>query len=747
MAELGTVALALLLMATTGIMAVRLGMPPAIGYLGAGIIAASTLDGVLPEHGIESLAEIGVLVLLFFIGLELDLKRLRRALKSTAWTIPFDIAVPGLAAAALARLAGWSFTEAIALGMAMSISSTLFGERLTSSPGTERGTRERVFGVLVSEDLAAAGLLAMILVLADGGGFVEPLAAIGRLGFFLILLTAGALYIIPRILDEVARRHVPEVLVLWAAGLVALFGYLGFLIGSPELGALVAGVAAAEAGSRYVVRNTLSGIRDLAAAVFFLASGLAVNLGEILHWWPLCVAIAMVFIASKLMVHIPAAIGSNMTLRSALQTGLALTTVGEFSLILAAVAVDSGVAHEAMRTVAVGTMIILLPASAIMYRTAPKIEKQFWQMPQRIRRPIIWVGQSIRSKTGPAPERGPWQSSARLLAVNALLLAGWTILATFLSPRIQSRLEGWPIPSAGIWIGLAVAISLPLLRGVFRHYRRLVWHLVGLRRGEREGAGKVRARMVDTVVVLVFVLALLAASLRYPQTLPVVGAGAAIAIIVGALAWRTLNRFHVGLEQTLGRVLGHETENAQLLDSIIDRYPWGVKFAAVIVPPGSPVAMRSMLDSRISQLSGAMVAVLQRGRHETVNPAPDVIIRPGDTLVMLGDLHQLSRAEALVVSHGDAIRMTAQSSAAIVEELVVKAESPWAGKTMQESGIRAATGTLVVGLWAGETRHPLPYRPEARLSAGDRLILLGTPLQIERARIHTEGIPEAQPEA
>ncbi len=746
MAPLATVALALLLMAAAGMAAVRLGLPPALGYLAAGLIAGFAFPEILSLHEIENLAELGVLALLFFIGLELDLKRLRRALRATAWSIPFDIALPGLAVAAAVRLAGWSFSQSLAMGMAMSISSTLFGERLTSLPGVDRKTRERVLGVLVSEDVAAAGLIALIIVLGgDGGGWLGPLAAIGKLLFFLVLLAAGALFVIPRILDEVARRHVPEVLALWATGLVVLAGYLGYLAGSPELGALLAGVAAAEAGSRYVVRNTLAGVRDLAAAVFFLASGLAVDALGILHVWPLVLAVAALFAFGKTLVHLPAGIAGGLNLTGGMRSAVALATIGEFSLILVAVAESNGVAHPAMRAVAVGTMVVLLPTSALLTRGIPAMERKFWQLPKAIRRPAVWLGQGMRGRNKARGAVREWQGHARFLAVNLLLITGWFLFAAWLAPMVTPTFTGLPVPPTAIWFGLAAGLSLPMVRAAFMSYRRLVWGLVGLQEGEREGAGKVRERLVDAVVTIGFVLVLLLLSLRFPQTTPFLAAGAAIAIIIAAVAWRQLNRFHQALEATLGRVLGHDPAHAQLLDSLMDRYPWGVKFAAVIVPPGSPVANRSLRECRISAMSGATVAVLQRGRKETVNPGPDTVIRPGDTLVMLGDMHQLARGEALVVAHGDAIRMTAQTQSAVVEEQELHAESSWVGKKLGELRIREETGTLVVGLWSGNQSHPVPYRHELPLRPGDRLILLGTPLQLQRARLMTQGIPEAVP--
>ncbi|MHB8634757.1 MAG: cation:proton antiporter regulatory subunit, partial [Thermoplasmatota archaeon] len=164
------------------------------------------------------------------------------------------------------------------------------------------------------------------------------------------------------------------------------------------------------------------------------------------------------------------------------------------------------------------------------------------------------------------------------------------------------------------------------------------------------------------------------------------------------------------------------------------RYPWGVRFAAVAVPRGSPVAGQSVAKARIGELTGATVAVLQRGRHESVDPGPDEVLMVGDTLVLMGEMHQLARAEALVVAHGEAIRLTAQSRLATVEEVTVVPGSRLAGAVLDAAHVRAHSGALVAGVWRRDASHPEAYRPAIQLDPGDRLIVLGSTLQRARAR-------------
>ncbi len=748
-ALLGIVALAAIGLALAGMLLNRIGLPPALGYVAVGV-AASPLaaeGGLLPKHAVDQAAEVGVLVVLFFLGLELDLKRLRSAIKATAFTTPFDLAVPAFAIALAARMMGWALPEAVALGLACAMSSTLFGERLSASPGTPHETRKRVLGVLLSEDVAAAALLAIVVVIAEGagggggaGGLGDAALTILRLVIILVLLLALALLFVPRILDQVARSHVHELLVVSTVGLVALFGFLGFRIGSPELGALIAGVAAAEAGSRFTVRNSITGIRDTSLALFFLTAGLTVNLSLLWEHLGMVLLVAALFLVGKTLVHFPAALIAGLPMEASLRTAFSLGAIGEFSLVLLAAAQARGIAHPLMGTVVVGALPVLLLVSAVLVNSAPRMTRVFARLPRNLRAPLAWSAQGLRRSRSSGSDPGRRRAALRVLISNLLLLVAWVAVAAWAAREALTRSWGVDprIVAAGAF-GVSLTVGLPLLRGTYRAYRDLVWSLVGLRPGERVGAGKARELLVDAWVAATAALLLVPVSLVAPDTLPVLGGGLLLAAVVAAFAWRRLKKFHRALEGSVTRVLGHDPQSGALLDRVMQTYPWGVRFAAVAVPSTSPLARQSIVESRIGELTGAVVAVVQRRREEVVNPHPDFVVMPGDTLVLMGNSDQLERAEALVVAHGEALRMTAQSKLAHVEEVELHAESPWVGLTLAETDLKQKSGALVVGVWRMGGRHPQPYQPGLRLEVGDRLIIVGTELQVQRARDQAMG--------
>ncbi|MCA1810418.1 MAG: cation:proton antiporter [Halobacteriales archaeon] len=729
-------------LAAIGYLAHRLRLPPALGYLVFGVVLSPSIASTptLPPEVLAPSAHIAVLVVLFLIGLEMDLRRLREVLGNLALVLPFDLLVPALAAMAMARVWGWGLLESLALGFAVTTSSTLFGERLTA--GFPSFLRQRVIGVGLAEDVAAAGFFGVIALLGSVGtassaaAWWTPFTGVGKLLFLFVLLTAAGLLLVPRALDAVTRRHSNDLLVLAGAALVLGFGWLGSLAGSAELGALVAGVAAAEAGSRFVVRNSLAGLRDVALALFFFTSGLAVDPLSVVTHPGLVAAIALAFGGAKLLVHVPAGLAAGLPLADALRAAFALGTLGEMSLILVAAAQAHGIAHPLLGTGIVGAMLVLLVLAPLLIRGVPALARLADRIPAGLRRPLWRVLHSLRH-TAPAAEPDPSRrrNALRLLLANVLLLLAWVLLCAWAGPRVIDRYSSRSaILLPMLVVGVATAVAAPLLLGTYRRYRDAVGNVPDM-----DAAAGARARLVDAWLLAAAVLVFAPLGLLVPRALPVFLGGFFLAIILAVLAWRQLHRVHRAVEASITRVLGHDAEAGAVLDRMMEKYPWGVRSAAVAVPGDSPLANAPLGRGRIRELTGATVAVLQRNRREVVNPGPEEIVRPDDLLVLLGDAHQLARAEALIVAHGEALRMTAQSRLATVAEVTVREGSSLVGQAVGPADLRGRTGSVVVGLWPGGTQHPLPAMEAQSIRPGDRLILLGTPLQVERARLLCEG--------
>ncbi|HET6399646.1 MAG TPA: cation:proton antiporter, partial [Candidatus Thermoplasmatota archaeon] len=274
------VAALLLALASAGWVAHRLRLPPALGYLLLGVVVQPVW---LEAHGLplplfQRGAQVAILVLLFLVGLELDLRRMLDLLGRAKLTLPLDILVPLVAGFAIGILFGWSPRQAAVLAIALGTSSTLFGERLTSSPSFPPAARHRALGISVAEDVATVLLLGGLALLAPAANvaWYDPFVDLGRMLVLVALMAVGAQLLVPRVLDAIAIRHSSELVLLAGVTLVLGFGAFGAWVGSAPLGAFVAGLAASEAGSRFVLRRALLAGRDVAMAAFFFAVGLSV---------------------------------------------------------------------------------------------------------------------------------------------------------------------------------------------------------------------------------------------------------------------------------------------------------------------------------------------------------------------------------------------------------------------------------------------------------------------------------------
>ncbi|HET6399472.1 MAG TPA: TrkA C-terminal domain-containing protein, partial [Candidatus Thermoplasmatota archaeon] len=654
------------------------------------------------------------------------------------------------AAAGVARLAGWSATHALVLGVCACASSTLFGERLALAPGFGAQARQRATAILLGEDAGSVALFAALVVLGGAAAGAWPLfLGVVRLALIATVLAAASRLVVPRLLDAVARRHAQELVLLATLAVLATFAAAGWLAGAAPIGAFLAGIACGEASSRFVVRNALVPVRDAALAAFLLLMGLMVDISVLVQHLPVAVGVSLVFVAAKLAANVPLALAAGLDAPGSARVGLALSTLGELGLILTLVAGRQGVGHHALAAVIVGALLSALLLSTVLLHGLPWLERAAARLPAGTRRPLRMLLGAARTPAARSPaqrevEREAARARVRTLVANLLVVLLVLAAAGALAPRAEAwRVLGRAYLGPMLTIGLGIAVSAPFVAGAYHAYRHLVRVMLHV---EDPGgrAARLRQRLVDAWVATTVLMLLIPVFLFVPATLPVLLGGFFLAVAIAAVAWRQLGLLQDTLQGTVERVLGASPETGALLDQILQKYPWGVRFAAVPVPPGSPVAGQSLERARIPDLTGAAVAVVQRRHREIVNPEKDQVLLVGDTIILMGEPHQLARAEALIVAHGEALRLTAQSRVARVVEVDVTAESPLAGLTLGQADLKNRTGTLVVGIKPHHAEHPMPFRPDLVIRPGDQLLLLGTPLQTERARLLCEGVPEGK---
>jgi CPA2 family monovalent cation:H+ antiporter-2 len=354
--ELSDLAVVLAALTVAGLLAGRLGLSAIPIYICAGLLLGpgepSATHLIDPSEGTELLSRLGIVLLLFFLGLEFSLDRLTQARRMTVVGGVVDLAISGGASLLVALALVGPEVEAILLAGLLYISSSaittraLFDFRRLADPETDL-----VLGVLVFEDLAIALFLGIAAALAAGEaagpGEIVVTAAIA-LGFVLAFLVASKYA--PRVIDRVAPRFEREPLLLATLAIAVGSAALAEVAGLSEaIGALLAGVLVSSSSIRDEIEEQLLSLRDFAAGIFFFSFGLEVDLGqadEVATWIAVAVPVAIV---AKVMTGYVAGRVTGLTNRRSLNAGAALVPRGEFSIILAQLAIGGAALDVAFR--------------------------------------------------------------------------------------------------------------------------------------------------------------------------------------------------------------------------------------------------------------------------------------------------------------------------------------------------------------------------------------------------------------
>lgn len=364
----------------------RLRMPPIIGLIVTGLIVGPSGIGIVQESAVmSSIAELGVVMLLFTIGLEFSLTDLAKLRSIVLVGGPLQVlastAVIGTGAFVASHWSGGhlSFNGAILVGMAMALSSTAICTKLLKERNELLEPHGRaVVGILIFQDIAVVPMMIVVTLLAPAAS-IAPSEIVLRIGLLIGVTGAmlvGLRYLLPRIIHYVTRDTSPEVVVL--GGLALCFGaaWITSTAGlSMALGAFIAGVAIAGSDDGHTIGNVMEPMRDAFTSVFFLSIGLLVNVSW--SWLPYNVGTALLVLAANAIVVMLILRFLKQGVRTSVMSGIILAQVGEFSFVLASAGLSYGVINNAdyqnMLVSIIFTMIVTPTLIALAPRVAERV--------------------------------------------------------------------------------------------------------------------------------------------------------------------------------------------------------------------------------------------------------------------------------------------------------------------------------------------------------------------------------------
>jgi CPA2 family monovalent cation:H+ antiporter-2 len=367
-AELGGLLLAA---AGAGWVARRAGLPAVIGYLAVGVAVSPFTPGFVAHRDeLRVMADIGVILLLFEVGIEIDVMRIRREQRGLFVAAPLQTLLTTAIGALAALAAGLTLTGALLIGLCVALSSSVVIVNITRSRRrtTDRATEEALLGWSILQDLTGV-LVAAAVIAAMGVSTQSPLVALAGIGAFLALAVATS-WVLPRVLGLLHSDHDLFLIVSVASGL-AIAGVGAVAFGVPmALAAFVAGVAISESHAANEARRRLLPFRDVFAVLFFVSIGSLIDpeeLGRGLGWLALLLA---VLVGGKVLVAYLLARAARLSARP-LQLAVGLAQLGEFSFVLASVGLAAGIIERPLYAAMLAAVAITIAISTLVVRYVP----------------------------------------------------------------------------------------------------------------------------------------------------------------------------------------------------------------------------------------------------------------------------------------------------------------------------------------------------------------------------------------
>ena len=706
--------------------------PVVLGYIVAGFLCSGNflLQGVSNMGNVDIWAEIGIIFLLFSLGLEFSFKKLMNVggpALMTALVVIVGMMCSGFMAG---RALGWTSTDSIFLGGMLSMSSTTIIIKAFDDLGLRsQKFTSLVFGVLVVEDLFAVVLMVMLSTLFVQRAVEHVVIAeqLFKLIFFLILWFVVGIYLIPTFLKKIRKFLNQETLLVISLGLclimVVLATYAGFssALGAFIMGSILAGTVQAES-----IEKVIAPVKDLFGAVFFVSVGMLVEPAMLVQYIVPIVFLTVVVIVGQIFYGTLGFLVSGQNLKIALQSSFSLAQIGEFAFIIASLGLSMGVTSSFLYPVVAVSVVTTFTTPFIIRLSDPAYHRINRLIPKRMK--ALLARYSAGSQT--VNSEREWMSLLKKSLLNmfiyCVLLGGvvW-ISSSYYSPFVEERFEGF----AGKLIATTTTILFmtPLLWGLaVRHLNRRLF--VPLWNDPRFNHGLLVSLIVLRILLaLMFVLTVVAhlSSYRWGALMAF-----AILLLLLALFWRRIKRGYLRFEQRFFTNL-----NEKDASTVVTTGNYRAKFlhmAKMTVSADSPLVGRCFRELDLRLRYGVTVVSVLRGSHRYNAPGASMVLMPSDEISVVGTDAQLSQFASKV----EVPLSPVDREEATMQKFSVGEHSVLIGMTVSQFGMMCRGACLIIGIERSDGSYVRPlglvrFQPYDMVwIAGDRetieQVLVGT---------------------
>ena len=700
----------------------KLKQPLVLGYVVAGFLASPHMPytpSVMDTANIQTWADIGVIFLLFALGLEFSFKKIVKvggAAIIAACTIIFCMILLGIT---VGTGFGWQRMDSIFLGGMIAMSSTTIIYKAFDDLGMRKKQfTGLVLSVLILEDILAIVLMVMLSTMAVRHNFEgsEMLESIGKLLFFLILWFVVGIYLIPELLKRCRKLMSEETLLIVSLGLcfgmVVMAARTGF---SAAFGAFIMGSILAETVEAESIERLVKPVKDLFGAVFFVSVGMMVDPAMIVEYALPIIVITLAVIFGQSLFGTLGVLLAGQPLKTAMQCGFSLTQIGEFAFIIASLGVSLHVTSDFLYPIVVAVSVITTFLTPYMIRFAEPASNFV-----DTHLPVKWKNFLLHYSSGSQTmnHESLWKKLILALTRITIVYSIVSIAVVALAFRFLVPLFLEHIP--GIWGRLLAAVVIilfisPFLRAIMikkNHSAEFVT-LWNDSRGNR--APLVATIVIRILIAVSFVMFVISGLFKVSVGLLL---GVAVLLVIMMILSRQLKKQSIMIERKFFQNLRYRDMRAEYMGEKKPEYAGrllsrDLHLTDFEVPGESAWAGKTLAELNFGKKYGIHVVSILRGRKRINIPGASVRLFPEDKIQVIGtdeELNQFSsEMEKAAILETDVV----EKSEMILRQFRVDAHSIFLGKTMRESGIREQYHCLIVGVERGEeTLHaPDPHEP------------------------------------
>lgn len=652
----------------------RFKQPVVLGYIVAGVIIGPHTPPyplIHEEETIRTLSDLGVILLMFSLGLEFSLRKLKQVGGSALIAALLEIVLMVWVGYQMGRWFGWSTMDNLFLGAMLSISSTTIIVKALAELGKSKESfAQLIFGILILEDILAIAMLALLSGIAMTGSLhlSDVGMTLGKLSIFLVASLVVGLLAVPRLLASVAGFRSNEMLLVTVLGLCFGFALLAAKLGySVALGAFLIGAVIAESREVHRIEHLIEPVRDMFSAIFFVTIGLMIDPRQLAEYWvPILLLTVAVVIGKVVTCSVGTFLGGYDT-RNSLRVGMGLAQIGEFSFIIASLGLTLHVTSPFLYPIAVAVSALTTLLTPYLIRGADGCVKQWERVAPA---PLLglleaytqWVTQLLaRPSTFAAKLIRQWSLQMLLnLALIAAVFIAFAFLAEHPPGLLQRLTPNVDWMKSLLWL-LAVVTSLPMVIATSRKLRALGMLVVETQSTDGATQGRFTAlRMALAQLIPVFGIALLCIFmiLLSSTLLTTIKVFLILAVVAGLIGWalqrsfvRVYSKAQVALQETLAQsptpltaTATDATPNRSLTTLLRE-----AELKSLELPVGVPSLGKRVRELQVRTISGASIVGIERGGTNLINPGPEEELRSGDTVVLLGSAEQLRAAEQLLL--------------------------------------------------------------------------------------------------